>query len=69
MKLIHKPSGYEIRVGDHVRNFRGELAIVEGWQKPTSPASTGRIYVDGGRGYYPSVFNCEWVEREDREES
>jgi hypothetical protein len=71
MKLIHKSTGQEVREGDIVESFRGESAIVIGWTKPHSPASTGRITVQSGRDEhtcYPSVYSCEWIEREDRQE-
>lgn len=70
MRLVHDETGLEVAVGDEVTDFRGDSAIVVMWDKPHSPASTGRLYVstDGSPpfGYYPSVFNCTWIEREDR---
>jgi len=69
MKLIHKQTGQEVREGDTVIDFRGETGIVLGWTKPHSPASTGRITVLSGEDEhtcYPSVYDCEWIEREDR---
>lgn len=75
MILVHKDTGEEVQKLDTVVDFRGERAVVTGWQKPHSPASTGRLYVRmpkdrGGheQGYYPSVFDCEWVDREDRQQ-
>ena len=69
MRLVHK-DGREVVVGETVTDFRGDTATVTGWETPRSPASTGRLYVkaeDGWtQGYYPSVFDCEWIEREDR---
>lgn len=70
MRLIHKSSGETVEVGDVVTTFRGESAIVTGRERPRSPASAGRIYIqqDGyNNGYYPSVVDCEWIEREDRQ--
>ena len=69
MKLVHKATGQEVQKLDVVTDHRGESATVTSWQKPHSPASTGRIYVKRHgqeQGFYPSVFNCEWIDREDR---
>jgi hypothetical protein len=74
LKLIHTNTGKEVAVGDEVTNFRGEKAIVTGWSKPKSAASSGHISVRGvddpkddeGRQYYASVFDCEWINRTDR---
>ena len=69
MKLIHKQTGKVVREGDKVTDYRGEEGIVLGWTKPQSPASTGRITVDVQgieRHCYPSVYSCEWINREDR---
>ncbi len=78
MRLVHKTTGVEVKIGDKVQSFRGETAYVTGWQKPTSPASEGRINVSEyqnldaekrmvlGHAFYVSVYECEWIEREDR---
>ncbi len=65
MRLIHKSTGKEVQIGDAVTSFRGEAATVSYVSKPHSPASTGRVGVDGGE-FFPSVFDLEWVDREDR---
>lgn len=73
MKLVHLSTKAEVKVGDKVKLSDG-LWYVQHWDKPHSPASTGRVYVSKKRkstghdqmGYYPSVCNCEWIEREDR---
>lgn len=70
MRLVHKATGEEVRIGDLVIDFRGDKATVTATEEPRHAASSGRIYVvdaEGFRGnYYPSVFDCEWIEREDR---
>lgn len=70
MKLIHKQTGQEVREGDTVQDFWGDKGIVIGWAKPQNPVSTGRITVDHEgieHHCYPSVYSCEWIDREDRE--
>jgi hypothetical protein len=66
MKLIHKSTGKPVQKGDIVTDFRGDQAKVVGGTEPRHDGSTGRIYVEAipegfTHGYYPSVFNCEWV--------
>lgn len=70
MKLVYKKSGVEVAKGDAAQTFRHETVIVESWEKPTSPASSGRVHVTraGNReSLFPSVIGAEWIEREDRE--
>lgn len=71
--LVHKATGKPVQIGDEVTGFRGGKAIVTGWDEPRSPGSSGRIYTHGknanansASGFYPAVFNCEWVGRTDR---
>lgn len=68
--LVHKSTGKPVQIGEEVTDFRGDKAIVTGWDTPHSPASTGRLYVvEQDRapfGFYPSVFDCEWIGRTDR---
>jgi len=73
MKLVHIETGKPVKRGETVRDFRGDLATVVGWDKPKHAGSTGRVYVKAGpvaaewsQGFYPSVFDLEWIEREDR---
>lgn len=46
MKLVHKKSRVEVKVGDTVTDFRGN--------------STGRVYAGAG-AFFPSVYNLEWT--------
>ena len=66
VKMFHKATGKVVVVGDAVTDFRGDAAIVTGWQAPHREGSSGRIHVrykddaTGEAEYYPSVFNCEF---------
>ena len=58
--------------GDEVVSFRGEVwVIAEGvGSPPHKPASTGKVWVkqkegDFSQEFYPGVFNCRWVQREE----
>ena len=72
-KLVHKATGEPVYVGEEITDFRGDKAVVDHWEEPRNAASSGRLYVyqrDGEQsylhGYYPSAFNCEFIERTDR---
>lgn len=68
-RLVNKENGKLIEVGDEVISFRGEKAIVKGWQAPAYEGKSGRVYVkeileDGKEfemGYYPEVFGLKWI--------
>ena len=63
MRLIHTKTGEAVKVGDVVGD---KGATVTGWAKPSHAGSSGRIHTTHGHGeHFPSVFDCEWVERED----
>lgn len=76
MRLIYSTSRTEVLVGDPLilsgRGGEQDLkGFVESIEHPRHAASTGRIYFranDGSlaRGYFPSVFDAEWIEREDQ---
>lgn len=60
--------GKLIEKGDEVVDFRGNKAIVKGWQAPAFEGKSGRIYVEelleeGKKfeaGYYPEVYGLKW---------
>lgn len=70
--LAHKTgpkAGLACQPGDDVTNFRGEPATFSRCYAPHNSSSTGHVYVviDGVEsmaGYYPSVYNLEWLEVE-----
>jgi hypothetical protein len=65
MKLVHNSTGEEVKVGDKVTSFRGEVEKVTFFREPRSAASQGHIVTKAGE-YYCSVYDCKWIEREDR---
>lgn len=66
MRLIREKTGVPVQVGEVVHSFRGEAAIVTGWEVPQHEGSTGRVYVKEMKengfcmGYYPSVYDLKW---------
>jgi len=66
-KLVHKDTQLEVEKGETVIDFRGDSAIVTGWEEPRHSGSTGRVYVrpvdaEWTQGYYPSVFDLKWID-------
>ncbi len=64
MKLINE-NGYEVKIGDSVVDFRGEVVQVIDFTAPRQSSSTGRVYVKREHGtkreYFPSVIGCTIV--------
>jgi hypothetical protein len=66
MKLVYKNSGKAVRVGDVVKDFRGDKLTVTSVSEALAPkhsGSTGRVEVksDGWtQCFYPSCINAEW---------
>ena len=65
MKLIHNTTGSQVQVGDKVKSFRGENAVVKRFSKPHKPASQGKVLTTLGE-HYVAVYDMKWVDREDR---
>lgn len=66
MRLVRVADGVEIKRGDTVTTFRGEVAVLEDAREPQHSGSTGRVYVrfDGAtwpREFFPGVIGAEWV--------
>lgn len=71
MKLIHSQTKEEIKEGS-VIPFHGQNVTVTYCPPPHKPSSQGKMQAQLPNGentteYYCSVFDCEWIEREDRE--
>lgn len=64
MKLINSITKQEVKMGDVVTSFRGKKYEVLSWSEPQHSGSTGLMYVRDNqlyRDYYPSVFNCKFI--------
>lgn len=74
MRMIYKATGTGVNIGDTVTDSDGRKLVISGLGRPGSPASSGRLYVKRDKfeqalhaqGFFPHVFGCEWIEREDR---
>lgn len=72
MRLVH-PDGRTVRRGDELTARDGTILTVMSIQQPHHAGSTGRVYVEWhdedktySQGYFPSVFDLKWVDREDQ---
>lgn len=66
MLVLKHGDGRTVKVGDETKTFRGEPAIITGWQQPKHAASTGRVFVcfkdspGTTMEFYPGVCNLHW---------
>lgn len=68
-RLVYKDGNAPVAVGDVVILNSGEVAEVEYFRPPHSPASEGRVSVRCGKQtseYYVGVIGARWIERTDR---
>ena len=70
-KLINTLTGEKVIIGEVVKDFRGDEAVIVGFTPPHKPSSSGRVHVRpiesrademSTREYYPSVFNLKFLE-------
>ena len=64
MKLIHTATNNEVKEGDSVTTFRGEIGTLT-TLRPNEGAN-GKVYVSfpnecWSREFYPTVIGCEFV--------
>lgn len=75
MKLVYDATLEQVHVGHTGTLLDGSHYRIDDIRQPTSPASTGRVFITNtdlpeedqtSQGYYPSVIEATWIEREDR---
>lgn len=49
-----------VQRGETLEDFRGGSAAIIGGRAPHHSASTGRVWTDTGREFFPGVFGCTW---------
>ena len=57
VRLVCASTGAEKKIGDEVRNFRGDLATIKSMRPPHKESSAGYV-----NNFYASVYNCKYVE-------
>jgi hypothetical protein len=60
---LQHADGTPVCVGETLTTHRDETYVITGGRPPHKPSSTGRVWVEGGGEYFPSVFNIKWVEK------
>lgn len=73
MRLIYEATGQEVKVGDVVKDFRGDECEVTYFRPPHKPSSQGKISIrktgkEFSQEVYVGVIGAKWIEREDRNE-
>lgn len=58
--LVRQDTNLPVKPGDTVFDFRGEAFVLMGGRPPQHAASTGRVWLEGGGEYFPSVFGLAW---------
>jgi len=61
MILVDKKTGKPLVEGQTVTTFRGVECVLKGWREPQHGGSTGRVWIKGGREYFPSVIGAVFV--------
>jgi len=65
--LVHSKTNEPVCIGDTLKTHRGDQYRITGGRPPHKPSSTGRVWVEGGGEYFPTVFNLKWVEQTTQE--
>lgn len=63
MQLVDITTGDQIRPGDSVTTYRGEIYVLRNFRPPHKPGSTGRVGLDNLDGsfhgeFFPGVINA-----------
>lgn len=61
--ILVKESGAQVKPGQALRDFRGEIHYFRCITKEPMLNSTGKIMTSKGE-FYPSVFDCKLIEKE-----
>jgi hypothetical protein len=59
---LERKDGTPVCIGETLTTHRDETYVITGGRPPHKPSSTGRVWVEGGGEYFPSVFDLRWVE-------
>ena len=61
MAMVLMIRGKAAKVGQKVKDFRGNVHTITGWREPHKPSSSGRVYTDQGE-FFPEVVKGKFVE-------
>jgi hypothetical protein len=61
---LERTDGTPVCIGEMLESHRGDQYRITGGRPPHKPSSTGRVWVEGGGEYFPTVFDLTWVDKE-----
>jgi hypothetical protein len=56
-------AGREVTLPITLKDSQGDAVTVIGGRPPMKPSSTGRIYTEDGREYFPGVVDLRWEDK------
>ena len=65
MRLIYENNGRQVKEGDVVKTFRGDMCKIVRMVQPHKSSSTGLVYVEQNKfvsGFYPEVVGAVWID-------
>ena len=54
--------GTPVMSGEMLETHNGDQYRITGGRPPHKPSSTGRVWVEGGGEFFPTVFDLRWME-------
>jgi hypothetical protein len=57
VKLVSIETGKEVKLGDSITDFRGDIETLQSMKPPHKSSSSGYV-----NDYYAGVYNCKFVE-------
>jgi hypothetical protein len=66
--LVSEKTLKPVRIGQRVKDFRGDSAVITGGHAPRKPSSEGYVGVKDGdfeMYYYAGVYDLKWVLKEE----
>lgn len=58
--LVRQDTNLPVKPGDMVFDSRGKACTLTGGRPPQHAGSTGRVWVESGAEFFPSVFGLAW---------
>ncbi len=61
-RLVEVKTGREVEFGEVLTDLRGKREdVLTGGEPPRHSGSTGRVHIEGGNSFYPSVYGLQWL--------
>jgi hypothetical protein len=59
--LVHRETGEQVRKGDQLPDFRGDVSMIVSGVAPHKCNSEGFVHTECGSRLYAGVFDLRWV--------